>query len=140
MSILFLRYFFEIESSIRCSHFWGKTFQAGIRKHRAILAHIKGTHVAPAALADAAFHAVLQGGVNLVIGKTQLEKVLDHEFYHDRRAAGYGNGVLRTRMKSQEIIRNKAHEPLPSGLSRIDGEMHAHILPFFEGEKFILIA
>ncbi len=69
-------------------------FQCFVGKNGAVFTYVEVAGVATAALADAAFHPVFQGCVDLLIGKIQLFQVLQHEFNHYGRPAGYGNGIV----------------------------------------------
>ena len=62
-------------------------------EHRAVLAHILGADIAPAALADAALHPQLQSGIDLLHGKAHFLQTLQTELNHNGRAAQNGGTV-----------------------------------------------
>ncbi len=103
----------------------------GGSKDRAVLADIDIAHIAAAAFAQAAFHPVFQGCVDLLVGEAELLQHRQGELDHDRRAADQGDGVLRTRRRFFQDGRHEADLAVPvrTVTARIDGLHQADIAP-----------
>ena len=88
------------------------------RKHRAVPADVLAADVAPAALAHAALHPVLQRGVDVGRRKAQLREDRQRELDHDRRAADQGHAPSAlTGPVSSRTVGTKPTLPFQSGVS-----------------------
>lgn len=76
------------------SVFFGEGGDLGGGEDGAVFADVDVADVASAAFAEAAFHAVFEGGDDVVLGEAEVEEDGEGEFDHDGGAADEGNGVV----------------------------------------------